>query len=147
MTSPIPLFGIPSKAPVVSFWTLDDASVRDSVSFAMPRQLSPPMQDAAKPTKGLFARKATPVEKGKFLDLMVGSPPLYVDFMASMNGENVSLMDKLANVAATSAGGSTPLTTVGAQVKIEVPPSYAGKRQPSVHIWLTQMERYIRLIK
>ena len=37
VTNPIPLFGIPLKAPTLSFGTFDDASVRDSLSFAMPR--------------------------------------------------------------------------------------------------------------
>ena len=37
VTSPIPLFGIPPKAFGASFGTFDDASVRDSVSSAVPR--------------------------------------------------------------------------------------------------------------
>ena len=105
------------------------------------------MQDAGKPTEDLFARKATAVEKEKFLDPMVGSLALYVNFMASVNGEDVSLVDKPANMATTSTGGSAPLTASGGQVKIEAPPRYSGKRQPSVCIWLTQMERYMRLMK
>ena len=32
-------------------------------------------------------------------------------------------------------------------MKIETPPRYYGKRQPSVRVWLTQMECYIRLMK
>ena len=54
-----------------------------------------------KPMEDLFAGKATAAEKGKFLDLMVGSPPLYVDFTASVSGEDVSLVDKLADMATT----------------------------------------------
>ena len=42
VTSPTPLFGIPPKAPAVSFGTLDDASVRDSVSSTVPKQTAPP---------------------------------------------------------------------------------------------------------
>ena len=37
VTSPIPLFGIPPKAPAVSLGTVDDASVRDSVSSTVPK--------------------------------------------------------------------------------------------------------------
>ena len=37
VTSPIPLFGIPPKAPAVSFGTFDNASVRDLVSSTMPK--------------------------------------------------------------------------------------------------------------
>ena len=66
----------------------------------------------------LFARKATAEEKGKFLDLIVGSLPPHVDFTASVSGEDVSLVDKLADVAMTFAGGSAPLTAAGGQVKL-----------------------------
>ena len=83
----------------------------------------------------LFAGKAIVAEKGKFLDPMVGSPPPYMDFTASISGEDVSSV------------GSAPLTAASGQVKIEAPPRYSRKRQPSVHVWLTQMERYISLMK
>ena len=39
-----------------------------------------------------------------------------------------------------------PLTVAGGQVKLEAPPRYSGKRQASVHIWLTQMVRYMHLM-
>ena len=39
------------------------------------------------------------------------------------------------------------MTAVGGQVKIETPPRYSGKRQPSVRVWLTQMEWYMRLMR
>ena len=48
-----------------------------------------------------LAGKATAEEKGKFLDPMVGSPPPHVDFTASVSGEDVSLVDKPADVATT----------------------------------------------
>ena len=32
-------------------------------------------------------------------------------------------------------------------MKIEEPPRYSGKRQPSVRVWLTRMERYMRLMR
>ena len=127
VTSPIPLFGIPPKASAVSFRTFDDASVRDSVNSTVPKQAAPPMQEGWKPVENLFARKATAAEKGKFLDPMVGSPPPYMNFTASVSGEDVSLVDKLADMATTSAGGSAPLTAAGGQVKIEAPPRYSGR--------------------
>ena len=71
---------------------------------------------------------------------MVGSPPPYVDFMASVSAEVVSLVDKLVDVAMTFARGSAALTVASGQVKIEAPPRYLGKRQPGVHVWLTQIE-------
>ena len=76
----------------------------------------------------MFAGKATVAEKRKFLDPMVGSPPPYVDFTAFVSGEDVSLVDKPTDMAMTSTGGSTPLTTTGGQVKIEAPPRYSRKR-------------------
>ena len=84
-----------------------------------------------------FTGKATAVEKGKFLDPMVGSPPPYMDFTASVSEEDVSLVDRPVDVAMNSTGGSAPLTVVGGQVKIEAPPTYSRKRQLSVRIWLT----------
>ena len=80
------------------------------VSFAVPRQSSSPTQEAGKPTEGLFTRKANAAKKRKLLDPMVGSPPLYVDFTASMCGEDVSLVDKPIDVAMISTEGSAPLT-------------------------------------
>ena len=53
----------------------------------------------------MFARKATAEEKGKFLDRMIGSSHPHVDFMASVSGEDVSLVDKPADVATAFAGG------------------------------------------
>ena len=128
MTSPTPLFGIPPKASAVSFGTLDDASVRDSVSSTVPKQTAPPKQESWLPLEDLFAGKATVEEKGKFLDPMVGSPPPHVDFTASVSGKDVSLVDKPADVATTFAGGSAPLTAVGGQVKIKAPPRYSREK-------------------
>ena len=59
----------------------------------------------------------------------------------------MSLVDKPVDVATTSVGGSAPLTAAGGQVKIEAPPRYSGKRQSSVRMWLTQMERYMQLMR
>ena len=105
------------------------------------------MQEVGKPMEGLFTGKVDAAAKGKFLNPMVGSPPPYVDFTASMSGEDVSLVDKPVDVAMISVGGLVPLTTVGGQVKIEAPPRYSGKRQLGVHVRLTQMKQYMRLMK
>ena len=64
VTSPIPLFGIPSKASAVSFGTFDDASVWDSVSSTMLKQSAPPKQKGWIPVEDLLTRKATAIEKG-----------------------------------------------------------------------------------
>ena len=105
VTSPIPPFGIPPKAPTVSLRTLDDASVWDSVSSTVPKQPVAPKQEGWILVEEYFAGKATAKEKGKFLDPMVGSSPPHVDFTASINGEDVFLVDKVADVATTSARG------------------------------------------
>ena len=78
---------------------------------------------------------------------MIGSSLPHVDFTAFVSRKDVSLVDKPTDVAMTSAGGFVPLTVVGGQVKIEAPPRYSGKRQLGVRMWLTQMERYMRLMK
>ena len=75
VTNPTSLFGILPKAPAVPFGTFDDMSVRDSVSSTMQRQPAPPIQEARKPTEGVFTGEADTIAKGKFLYPMVGSPP------------------------------------------------------------------------
>ena len=57
------------------------------------------------------------------------------------------MVDKLADVAMNFVGSLAPLIVAYGQVKIEAPPRYSGKRQPGVRVWLTQMERYMRLMK
>ena len=47
----------------------------------------------------------------------------------------------------TSPRDFTPHTTGVGQMKLEAPPRYSGKKQPSVRTWLSQMERYMRLMK
>ena len=55
--------------------------------------------EAGKVDAGLFARKADAAAKGKFiLDPMVGSAPPHVDYMASWSGDDISLVDKPADV-------------------------------------------------
>ena len=41
----------------------------------------------------------------------------------------------------------TPLAIGVGQMKLDAPPWYAGQRQPGVHVWLTQMQRYMRLMR
>ena len=66
ITNPIPLFGIPAKTPTVSFRTFDDASVRDSVSFAVPRQPTPPMHKVEKPKGICSLGRQMLLRKGNF---------------------------------------------------------------------------------
>ena len=40
-----------------------------------------------------------------------------------------------------------PHTARVGEMKLEAPPRYSGKKQPSVRTWYSQMERYMRLMK
>lgn len=69
----MPLFG--RLVPSVH---VDATSVRDSVSFAIPKKPEPPLLDAKarKPNVGLFVGKVDTVAKEKFnLDPMMGLTP------------------------------------------------------------------------
>ena len=72
----------------------------------MPRQPAPPMQEAGKPTEGLFTGKAiaTGEREVSGSNGWMSLPPS-MDFTASVSGEDVSLVDKLVDVATTSTGG------------------------------------------
>ena len=60
--------------------------------------------------------------------------------------ESVSLVGKSAGILRTTSGGFAPQTVGVAQMKLEAPLRYLGKRHPGVRVWLTQMERYMQLI-
>ena len=45
-----------------------------------------------------------------------------------------------------TAGGAVMGVGVG-QMKLDAPPRYGGGRRPGVRVWLSQMERYMRLMK
>ena len=61
--------------------------------------------------------------------------------------ESVSLVGKSTGMAEATSGGFTPQTTGVGQMKLEAPPQYSGKRQARARAWLTQMERYIKLMR
>ena len=64
------------------------------------------------------------------------------DYLAFVS-DTVSLVGKEPMMGGTSLGGFTPHTAGVGQIKLEAPPRYSGKKQPSVRTWLSQMERYI----
>ena len=68
------------------------------------------------------------------------------DYSATIS-DTVSLVGKGPMDAGPSPGGSVPQTAGVGQMKLEAPPRYSGKKQPSVRTWLNQMERYMRLMK
>lgn len=118
----------------------DVGSVKDSVNSIVLRQIIPPTLDAEveTPTARLFGRKADTTTKGEFtLDPMFGLDPPYVNFIASVGGDDIYSVDKPADVATTPVGSSAPLISIGSEVKIEAPLRYSGKRQQAVHMWLT----------
>ena len=60
--------------------------------------------------------------------------------------ESVSLVGKSTVMPETTSGGFAPQIAGVGQMKLEAPPRYSGKRQPRARVWLTQMERYMRLM-
>ena len=61
--------------------------------------------------------------------------------------ESVSLVGKCTGMAGTTSGGFAPQTAGVGQMKLEAPPQYSGKRQPGARVWLTYMERYMKLMR
>ena len=58
--------------------------------------------------------------------------------------------DTHPEAAGTSGGGGTggAAISVGVgQMKLDAPPRYGGGRRPGVRVWLSHMERYMRLMK
>ena len=68
------------------------------------------------------------------------------DYSASVS-DTVSLVGKGSAMGGASLGAFMPWTTGVGQMKLEAPPRYSGKKQPSVRAWLSQMERYMWLMK
>ena len=101
-------------------------------------------------TKGFEFKKpetstGTTKEKGGdfILDPMVTKGSTPPDYLASIS-DTASLVGKEYMMGGPSPGGFT--TGVG-QMKLEALPRCSGKKQPSVLTWLSQMERYMQLIK
>ena len=90
----------------------------------------------------------TTKEKGGdfILDPMVAKGAVPQDYSASVS-DTVSLVGKEPMMGGPSPGGFMPHTAGVGQMKLEAPPRYSGKKQPSVRTWLSQMERYMRLMK
>ena len=87
-------------------------------------------------------------EKGGdfILDPMTSKMSAPVDYSATAS-DTVSLVGKGPVMSGPSPGGYMPQTAGVGQMKLEAPPRYSGKKQPSVRTWLSQMERYMRLMK
>ena len=60
--------------------------------------------------------------------------------------EFVSLVGKSTGMPEATSGVFVPQTTGVVQMKLETPPRYSSKRQPGARVWLTQMERYMKLM-
>ena len=61
--------------------------------------------------------------------------------------ESVSLVGKSTGIPETTSGGFAPHIVGVGQMKLEAPPRYSGKRQLGARVWLTQMERYMKLMR
>ena len=60
--------------------------------------------------------------------------------------ESVLLVGKSMGMLEITSRGFIPQTAGVGQMKLEAPPRYSGKRQPGARVWLTQMERYMKLM-
>lgn len=76
----------------------------------------------------------------------MGDASPYMDYTASL-GENIMLVGKPSGPIPRGSIASMPPTIGVGQMKLEAPPQYSGKRQLSVHIWLNQMERCMKLMQ
>ena len=86
-------------------------------------------------------------EKGELsMDPMVSSGWKSKDYYAPIE-ESVLLVGKSTVMLETTSGGFAPQTTGVGQMKLKAPPQYSGKRQPEARVWLTQIERYMRLMR
>ena len=61
--------------------------------------------------------------------------------------ESVSLVGKSTGMLEATSGGFVPQTAAVGQLKLEAPPPYSSERQPGARVWLTQMERYMKLMR
>ena len=85
-------------------------------------------------------------EKGELsLSPMVTSGWESKDYSAPAE-ESILLVGKSTGMPGTTSGGVSPHTTGVGQMKLEAPPQYSGKRQLGAQVWLTQMERYMKLM-
>ena len=73
----------------------------------------------------------------------MSAPMEYLD----TTSDTMFLVCKGLGMSGPSLGGFIPQTSGVGQMKLEAPPRYSGKKQPSVRTWLSQMEQYMRLMK
>ena len=86
-------------------------------------------------------------EKGKLsMGLIMTSGWKSKDY-STPTKKSLSLVGKSTGMPETTSGGFPPQTDGVGQMKLEAPPQYSGKRQPRARVWLTQMERYMRLMR
>ena len=86
-------------------------------------------------------------EKGEIsMGPMISSAWTSKDYSVPVE-ESVSLVGKSTGMPEATSGGFAPQTVGVGQTKLEAPPRYSGKRQPRARFWLTQMERYMRLMR
>lgn len=103
-------------------------------------------------------------QKGSMLPENPKKPPLIVytwgaepefteHFQTAPPAHMVSHMgteDTRPEAAGTSGGGVTGGAAISAgvgQMKLDAPPRYGGRRRPGVRVWLSHVERYMRLMK
>ena len=103
--------------------------------------------DVSTENVGKTALVPTKEEKGELsMGPMVTSGENPKDYLAPVE-ESVSLVGKSTGMPATTSGGVAPHIAGVGQMKLEAPLRCSGKRQPGARVWLTQMERYMRLMR
>ena len=80
------------------------------------------------------------------MDPMVMKVSALLDYSESLN-DTVSLVGKGPVMTRPSPRASIPYAARVGQMKLEAPPRYSGKKQLSVRTWLSQMQRYMWLMK
>ena len=85
-------------------------------------------------------------EKGELsMGPMISSGWKSKDYSAPVE-ESVSLGGKSTRMPETTSGGFAPQTVGVGQMKLEAPPQYSSKKKSGVRVWITQMERYMKLM-
>ena len=149
----------------------EKASVSEDISLAgrLPLSLSeeltvpprPAVRDSAASPTGRHSEQGSGSSEHPKKPLMIqnvqgAGPQFSMQSEAAPATRMVSHMgtaDTNPQTAGTSVGGAggaaaAATTSVGVgQMKLDAPPRYGGGRRPGVRVWLSHMERYMRLMK
>ena len=103
-------------------------------------------EDTVIKTKMAPAANKTEEKRGLSMGHMVSSGWQSKGYSVPVE-ESVSLVGKSTGTLEATSGSFVPQSAGVGQMKLEAPPRYSGKRQPGAQVWLTQMERYMKLMR